>query len=497
MILVRGKSSGTKVARTLLDFKQSNDEPRYSFDVMTQEALIIGSAPIVKFIIAILGLAVNPNNPIALALYYRYGNDERTFGEPLSEEELLFLQSIRQLSPEAAFERIVMRYNLDERVEDTAYIQALHEHIVSFCITKVADISLFLKWWEECGSKKSISVEQSERTIEITTIHKAKGLEKPVIIIPYCDWELDPRISRGSITNYIWAKAEGDEDIARIGKLPINTKKIIQNSYFAADYYREKVYSHIDNINLLYVALTRAAESLHIFTKAPSDKGNSNDNVGALLLSTLAGMEYKRDKEGCIFYEFGEFSAPCARNDGNTHTKHHTLETYHTSVADMRLRLPSQRYFEESECTDISPRSFGILMHRAFAEAKTIEDIYEGIKQMERDAVISPTEGEHLREEVGKVLENPTITEWFSEEWSEVRNENDIIVPRSATVRRPDRVMIKGRKAVVVDYKFGDEELKKYTTQISDYMSILARIGYTPVEGYIRYVKLGKVVEVK
>ena len=115
---------------------------------------------------------------------------------------------------------------------------------------------------------------------------------------------------------------------------------------------------------------------------------------------------------------------------------------------------------------------------------------------MVRDAVISSSEGEHLRLEIGKVLENPTIAEWFGGEWSQVRNENDIIVPRSTTTRRPDRVMIKGRKAVVVDYKFGEEELEKYATQLRDYMSLLSRIGYTSIEGYVWYVRLGKVVRI-
>ena len=497
MILVRGKSSGIKVARTLLDFKQQNDDPRYSFDVMTQEALIIGSAPIVKFIIAILGLAINPDNAIARAIYRRYDCNEEAFGKALSEEELQFLQSIRLLSPEAAFEQIVMHYNLAERPECTAYIQALHEHIVRFCIDKVADIALFLKWWEECGSSKSMSVEQSERTIEITTIHKAKGLEKPVIIIPYCDWALDPRTAKGTVGSYIWAEAEGDEELARIGRLPINTKSIIKESHFAPEYYREKVYSHIDNINLLYVALTRAAESLHIFIPQPSDAEEMNNTVGKLLLSTLSGAECRQDKDGYPYYDFGEFAGPCARKEGSTLSSHHILEAYGTHKADMRLRLPSQRYFEDEERVELSPRNFGILMHRAFADAESVEQIYESVEQMICDAVISHSEGEKLRHEIGRVLDNPTIAEWFGGEWTQVRNENDIIVPHGEASRRPDRVMIKGRRAIVVDYKFGEEEREKYHSQLRDYMKLLTEIGHSPVQGFIWYVRLGKVVEVK
>lgn len=496
MILVRDKASGVEIAHTLLDFKQTNEEPRYEFDVMTQEALVIGSAPVVKFIIATLSLAINPQDGVSRALFRHYNDGEENFGEALTDEESEFLQSIRLLSPEAAFEEIVMHFDLAEQTNETAYIQALHEHIVRFCTDKVADIALFLKWWEENGASKSMSIEQSDRTIEITTIHKAKGLEKPVIIIPWCNWKLDPRTSTGVINSYIWAQATGDEQIASLGTLPINTKSIMADSHFAEEYYREKVYSHIDNINLLYVALTRAAESLHIFIPTPAAKGRQNDTVGKLLLTTLAGRECRVDDAGYDYYDFGEFSSPCARKQEEHLVEHRTIAAYATHKADMRLRLPSQRYFEDEERVELSPRNFGILMHRAFADAKSVEDIYESVEQMVRDAAISPAEGERLRLEVSKALENPHIIEWFSGEWSEVRNENDIIVPRDKTTRRPDRVMIKGRQAVVVDYKFGEVEREQHTSQLQDYMTLLSHIGYTPVEGYIWYVRLGKVVAV-
>ena len=495
MILTRSKSVGIKVARMLLDFKQSNTEPRYAFDVMTQEALIIGSASVVKFIIAILSLAVNPDDNISRAVYRRYGNSA-SFAEPLSEEEMQFLQSIRLLSPEAAFEHIVMHFSLAEQEEDTAYIQALHEQIVHFCIDKVADIALFLKWWKESGSTKSMSVEQSERTIEITTIHKAKGLEKPVIIIPFCNWGLDPHTSTGSSGSFVWAEASGNDEVSDLGVLPLNTKPKMADSHFAEAYYREKVYSHIDNINLLYVALTRAAESLHIFIPKPGPKSAPNNTVGKLLLTTLNGTDLTCDDNGHQCYEFGEFSAPCAGKE-EREAEHHIIKRYDTFEADMRLRFPSQRYFEDEERVELSPRNFGILMHRAFAEAHSVADIYASVDDMVRNAAISPAEGERLRHEVGKALENPTIAEWFGGEWSEIRNENDIITPRGGAIRRPDRVMTKGCRAVVVDYKFGEEEREKYEVQLREYMSLLAQIGHTDIEGYLWYVRLGKVVKVK
>ncbi|MBP3482860.1 MAG: UvrD-helicase domain-containing protein [Alistipes sp.] len=495
MILTRDRGDGVKVAEKLLEFKHSNSDPRYRFDVMTQEALIIGSSPVVRFVIAVLSLAVDADDRIEQAVYRRFfGTDD--FATPLSEEETAFFRSIRMLSPEEAFERTVMRFGLDRRPEYTAYVQALHEQAVRFCTGRSADLKLFLEWWRETGCNKSLSVEQSETTIEITTVHKAKGLEKKVIIIPYCNWKLDPRSSNGFIDNYIWARPEGDAAAERLGRIPVTVKSNMADSFFASDYYRETVWSHVDNINLLYVALTRAVESLHIFIPEPSKNSSRPDTVGKLILSVLPSDGFSAAEDGTRHISFGKFAPPCADRSGKTDAEYAVIGEYHTHEADMRLRLPSQRYFEDGTSAELSPRNLGILMHLAFAGASSAEDIAAAVTKMMRDAVISPSEAERLTREINKALENPLVGGWFGGEWTEVRNENDIVVPHATSVKRPDRVMINGRRATVVDYKFGQEKRDEYAAQVGEYMELLRQIGYTDVEGYIWYVKLGEVERV-
>lgn len=143
MILVRSGTDGTKVASALLDFKRRNTDPRYRFDVMTQEALIVGTAPISSFVIACLKLAMNPADSLSRAIYNHF-SAKPSFDAELTEEEVVFLKSLRLFPPEEAFERIVMRYDLQERREEIAYLQAVHEQIINFCAGRVADIPLFL-----------------------------------------------------------------------------------------------------------------------------------------------------------------------------------------------------------------------------------------------------------------------------------------------------------------------------------------------------------------
>ena len=497
MILVRGATDGAKVAAELLDFKRRNDDPRYRFDVMTQEALIVGNAPVSSFIAAALRLSLNPDDSLSRAVYNHYLG--RGFDRPLPGDERTFFRSIRLLSPEEAFERIVMRHALHDDRQQTAYLQAIHEQIIGFCASKIADIALFLDWWEQQGQNRSLSVDESATTVEITTIHKAKGLEKRVVLIPWCSWQLDPK-SGGNVTNIVWAEAQGDA--GAVGRFPVKYKKAMAESGFSAEYYRELVYSHVDNINLLYVALTRAAESLHVFI--PRKGGKS---VGGLLLQSIGadgdkalldGTEGRRTvtEEGERF-EFGLFTGPVPGGGKASDGRHVVLENYPTARADLRLRLPSQRYFEEEDEVELSPRNFGILMHKAFEEADDRQQIYEAVQRMRDDGTLSPGEAEALRGMIARVLAHPVAGEWFGGGWQRVRNENEIIVPGAGSTRRPDRVMIRGTRAVVVDYKFGSRDPGRYRRQVGEYLGLLRQMGYTQCEGYLWYVKLGEIEKVE
>ncbi len=497
LILVRSNSEGSRVAETLLDFKRANRDPRYRFDVMTQEALVVGRAPVCAFAAAALRLAVKPSDPMPRAVYNGYLG--RAYDSPLPEEEQEFCRTIRLLPPEEAFERIVMRHRLHEREAENAYLQAFHEAIIRFSARRVADIPLFLKWWDETGSGQSLSVEQSETTVGIMTIHKAKGLQNKAVILPYCSWPLDPDASKQPV---VWGEAR-TEATDGLGRFPVKYKRNMADSHFSAEYFRELVYTHVDNINLLYVALTRAEEALYIYI--PQQARNRN-HVGTLLTGCIAAdgdaceLDGMRGRCTCAeagtVYEFGEAAGPAPQKSEARKTAHLVLEGYATAQPALRLRLPSQRYFEEEEAAELAPRNLGILLHKAFENAATEADILGAIGEMEANARLSAAEAAALRGAVGKALADERAREWFGGGWDAVRNEREIVVPHDSRLRRPDRVMTRGRRAVVVDYKFGEREPEKYRRQLREYASLLRGMGYDQTEGYLWYVKLGTIEKV-
>ena len=510
MILTRDKKDGKRIATRLLDYTGSS-EARFRFDVITQDALTVSYDPVTGFVIACMRLAINPKDDLsrlAINKYLAERGADRTFDAELNDEEQEFFARMRSSSPEEAFEQIVMRYELHQIPEAVAYIQALHELIVAFCTNRIADIPLFLRWWDEKGHKTALSAQENKQAIEISTIHKSKGLERKVVILPYCSWKMDPKTNSS-----IWADSD-DSDFEGLGRIPLRFKGDIAISNFSVDYYRERINSHIDNINLLYVALTRAEEQLYIMY--PSSCASTT--VGALVNSVIeingdsARLPAKSDEangpiEGRVsevddrqIIEFGEFTTPepPRKQHNPTTTERIILDDYPTrdTSSQLRLRLPMQRYFEQDGEVRLTPRNFGVAMHKVFEQATSVEDIYSAIDNMQNNSMLSNAECDNLRTMIADAMNNPQIAEWFNGTWSEVRNENSIIVPGGA-MYRPDRVMIGSDRTIVVDYKFGMEQKASYTRQIAHYCKLLKQMGYTNVEGYIWYIALGEVATIE
>jgi ATP-dependent exoDNAse (exonuclease V) beta subunit len=482
LILCREKKDSERAANILLEYKRQNN----SFNIMTQDSLIVGKSSINQFVVAVMRLSQNIKDSISQAIMNNYLG--REYSAPLSEEELSFLARISQYTPEEAFEHIVSFFSLHSAKQEIAYLQALHEQIISFSASKSGDIQLFLKMWDDKGCEKSLSVEESDNTIELMTIHKAKGLEKKIVIIPYCKWGLNPRSN-----NFVWATPDASaDDIARIGRFPINYKSDMENSIFSDDYFREKVYSHVDGINLLYVALTRAKEELYVFIPDNVQK----NNVGKLLWNAVKDKAVKDESTNREVAEYGTKTV-CTEGSSEDKAKTSTnilFESYPTTLTKMRLSLPKQRYYEEVS-NSLTARNKGILMHSILSEATTLDDIKERIDKAYKSGKLDSAVAEELQQAFEREFQKEQVREWFGD-WDTIRNENDIIGSHTTGTRRPDRVMIRGDRAVVVDYKFGTEHSTAHQNQVKDYIKLLQQMGYTRIEGYVWYISMGEIVKV-
>ncbi len=485
-ILVRRNAEAQQIARLLLDRKASQPGSPYCYDVVTAEALQVGSSPAVGFIIACLGMAADPEETLGRVVWNRHFG--RPMHEPLPAEEEDFLRPLALCPPQEAFNKVLARYNVG--TDQTAYVQALHEQLLRYCSNNVADLPLFLEWWHEKGATEAIWMPAGGNAISIITIHKAKGLEFPAVILPYCSWPLAPKggsVMRASCEN---------SPVSHLGSVDISHGDAASQSWFSEDYYTELTLAHVDNINLLYVALTRAERELHVCIPRRKAKAKENVTVGDLLTQAVTGMggETTRDDERMQTIEFGQPAPPpqeIHKGEGPIPVDYLTRE----AGPRVKLRLPSSRYFEDAGgAPALSPRDYGMLMHRVFESADTVEQLREALASMRLGGELSPAEAGQLESMVSAALSDERIASWFDGSWQRVRNENDIIVPGLGT-RRPDRVMVREGNAVVVDYKFGLRHDNAHKRQVEEYKKLLTSMGYTNIEGYLWYVSLGEVEE--
>ena len=489
-ILVRKKSEGMEIAEELLSYRNKFPKELW-FEITTEEALRLTASPAIQLIIAIMRLAINRNDVSSLVLYNHLHNNDN-FGAKLSDEENQFLDSIRTMSPEEAFEHIAIRYAADLEGE-TAYLLTLHEHIVRFSAGKVADLSLFDKWWREKGEGLSVRVERSNRALEILTIHKAKGLENKVIFIPRCSWSMEPLASGGYISNIVWAKAAPNDALADIGEFPISFNNSVGESLFADGYFRETIYTCVDALNMLYVATTRAKEQLHIFLP---NKRKGND-IGTLLMELYGDKMQPIDTlEEFMRYDVGTFNSPEPEKNYNEKNpvKSSVLGGHHASPVSVKIRTSVSRYFADEE-NELSPRSMGIKLHRLFENASSREEIFATLTEMVDNGELSKSEEIALKDKIENTLNRTIAGEWFDGSWQHLYRERNIIRPNNSS-KRPDRVMTRDNEAVVVDYKFGEEN-PSYARQIQAYMKELYDMGYSTVKGYIWYVPTGNIVQIE
>lgn len=419
-------------------------------------------------------------------------------------------------------DKLFMLFGLDQLEGQSSYICTLYDTLNDFLKDHTADIDDFINEWENSLSSKTIQSDEIEG-IRIMTIHKSKGLEFDNVIIPFCNWEMEKK-------GTLWCETKNKP--APYNKLPLlpidfSRDKLI-GTVFEDDYKEEHFQNIVDNLNLLYVAFTRASKNLFVFGlrqgKTTLDniaKGTPPGNrsyaielalrqVSEQLQGSL--LSFPDDIGSEIHFEYGTLVP-------ETHEKEHAVadnpflikpDKHIVSIAT----YPQAATFKQSnksiefvkgEDVDPSDRTryikIGNVLHQLFSTIYTTADIPARLNELEQQGIIynDKITSAQLRTRIEDAITNPQVQEWFSKRW-QLYNECTILEYNKDTnemeEHRPDRVMTDGKEFVVVDFKFGKER-EEYKKQVQQYMEILIRMGHKKVSGYLWYVVKNNVVEVK
>jgi len=511
-IIVRNGKEGGKVLNTLIDYSNNGlkQTAGYNFNVVSNDSLLLSNSPVIDFIVSVISVVNDPKDFINRAIMLRFflmstGNKEAE-KVSLQSDKLIegsriwfpdgyeeFLDSIRQMPLFEATESIINFFRLGEYSWNVPFLNTFQDYIVSFTGNKNADIQTFLDWWEQSGKKKSVVLPGNQDAIRILTIHKSKGLEFKVVILPFLSWNLDHLPSKQPV---LWVKP-GIAPFNELGIVPVKYGKDLDSTIFA-EYYKEEKYSvYLDNINLLYVAFTRAKDVLYGFSV---DNPRSENTIGGVLKNALTlipedngGTEFilrsHYSEENRVF-EYGEIPLNKSEIKGKENlisSKYSVSQT----MESLKLKLHGENYFS-SESQAIRKRiNYGKLMHEIFEGINTPADISVAVRKLVLEGKLAEEESAGIEKRVNEMISKPQVLDWFMPD-NQVLKEAGILLPTGVT-RRPDRVILKNKKTTIIDFKFGEEN-SHYSEQVNQYRNLLLDMGYQNIEAFIWYVDKDKIV---
>ena len=530
-ILVRGKSEGSMIAKALLDRKIANKDSSYCYDVISNDSLIIGLSPVVRFILNFFKLFAGSENDIVKAdLIYGYFNylaplingvatlsatDYHAWFAVNQEAPELFKSWFRTAGNDSfdvsllslpLFElasRIAQNFGLNKIKGELVYLEAFLDLVLQYGRDEAGGTAGFLDWWESSGSGKTITLSEGQNAISILTIHKSKGLEFHTVFVPLCDWEIVPIASKAP---YLWChpnKAPFD----KMDLVLVKYGKGLQRTLFSDAYFKEMLYSSVDNLNLLYVALTRAINSLIIFCPYTSKLSTPYTSISSLIQAVLENPPMLDSVDREKYIDLTEYYNPETKVLEIGAVKK-VLYSVQVQVSDnkelnslilagkgerLKLRIHSDSYFDLYDNIKSDRISYGKLLHELFEKIATSADVVPSLKRIVSEGKIDTKTSDEYLQIIRDLLSEEPFLSWFNGEWK-VLNERDIL--RGDEKRhRPDRVMIKGNELVVVDYKTGSKSDKDFA-QVRGYLKDFSKMGYRLPKGFLWYISNNEIVEV-
>lgn len=456
---------------------------------------------------------------------------------PLPDEFVRCQEQLLDMPLSDLVERLFRIFGLSVLNSQSAYICAFNDCVTSFLQNYVPDISLFLDRWESEYCSHTIPADNIDG-IRITSIHKSKGLEFDNVIVPYCDWTLEK--TRG---NTLWCEADC-EPFNELPLVPLAYNNGLADTTYHDDYVEEHTQNSVDQLNMLYVAFTRAKKNLFIVGRNRNSSQISRliEDTLAKLADVMPGVDYHaapipekgkgktkekkpaadtEPKEPTTFC-FGHLALPKGQavieKDDTAHAQTDRsedsvnvytapweplkvdIESYDNLVS-VRQGNESELFLSDNDGSDKQEQYLdrGKIVHYVLSKIHTSEDIPSVLKAYKDEGlpysdVITADEIEHL---LLRGMADERVNDWFSPRYR-LFNECDIMYSDSdgnICKRRPDRVLTDGKRFIVVDYKTGAKRTT-YRHQVSLYIDLLHSMGHTDVTGYLWYIDLNEIEEI-
>ena len=519
-VLVRNNLSGAEIAAYLID---------NGVDVLTDDSLKVKSSVTVRRLVSLLSYADNPDDTVGSYL--------------ASSLDISFLDEFHSLTD--LCETLIRKVKAADPVSfesEVLYIQSFMDYVQDYAASDGNDLHGFLRAWADADP--SISSPSVSDAVRIMTVHKSKGLDFPYVIFPYAE-----NVTLFKAGNH-WCVPDL-EDTPMAGKAEglydVSLSSGSLSTLFDEDYLKELKLQYVDNLNTVYVAMTRASEGIVVISKAPSAafmtrmssggamsfsdfsqifywfaeqaaspagvpsgtgsasvkmlKTDAEDGSQRFSFGEIMPMEGKRKEDGSIPMPSGYPSWPLDGGNPDDGTPDDGIfagaEYGPVSVGErgrLKFSADAADFFSGDGKAGVSAshRLKGIVLHDILSHVIVPEDLRPAVDAALYDGDLDKAEAEEAFSLLSERIVSASSRGWFPPDPAKVATEVTLI-DTDGSVFRPDRVVTDGDSVIIVDYKFGEPH-RGYERQLARYASLYRRMGYSDVSAFLWYVFTDEVV---
>ena len=480
-ILTRTNTEGSAIATALLE---------NGISVLSSESLLLKHSSVVAFMVSMLRCIEHPSDALAGAQVLEFLAANKKINSPLENCLNDLQENKNQVQPVLAknnipfhpadlsrlplyqrCEELISIFNLGEKPD--SYLLFFLDEVLNYSNGKNSGREDFFQWWDDRSRKASVVVAEGTNAVSVMTIHKSKGLEFPVVIIPFADWDFKKQ------KDEIWVNVD-DKIVSQLTTALIGINKELQYTKYKNLYEEEQDKSILDMINVLYVAMTRAEQRLYIFSEATDKKIDTPTNVSQCFISALEKMQITFNGHIAEFGKPGTRIAADKKQIRAIHPTHLQSQNWENKI---RIRSASADLWDEEVNLN---RDKGKLLHEILSFIETKKDIDTAIQNAIQSGLTDISQKENLKNHLEEIVSLPELAECFSGK-GKFRRETEILFPDGKRLR-PDRVIENKDATIILDYKTGKPDAK-FKKQLDNYANALREMGYDKIEKKIVYTE--------
>ncbi len=373
--------------------------------------------------------------------------------------------TLRSISINELVFQVAQALQFDTQLDE--YLLRFQDVAHQFAQQRSTSLSDFINYWNENEDKLSILPPEGIDAVNIMTIHKSKGLQFPIVIMPYANQELKPKSE-----SLIWINSD-EKPFNKLNAFPVNLTSKTKDSLFEAEYLKEFSATYLDNINILYVAFTRAEEQLYVL--ADASKSDSKDK--SPLPNFMNKLIHKVVQS--MHLENAQFEANCFTY-GTVNTNKQAPEEINTTAylspqhfTDFKTKVPLAITTSYNEAQEK-----GTKMHEVLAKIKQ--------KNQWKNAIASTVTDDdgYYAQQTQLVLQFFEKQQWFDEKWQHI---NERSFTFNGEFMRADKILLSADSCIIIDYKTGAKE-NTHIHQLQNYKAAYATFVPQKVSAFLLYI---------